>query len=318
MVVYVNQSTLLHPQKRRAERLLEQRGEEREQIQQKQAEWLSTINLGRSAEWDYALKTLPRPSGRGTQVVYTEYDLPRATIEPHDVITDADGMAWYSNFGEQKFGKLDPKTGKVTEYAAPVLKRGWPTGMLGLRDDKDGNLWIGLMYQGAIAKFDRKTEKVETWSLPPDMNKDMAQVNMVSPRAASVDGKLWTQNNGFAAVHRFDLASGQFETIEPFKGAKPGENHNIYDVIPDSKNNLYFTDFANRHIGRIDAKTLEIKLYETPTAGSAPRRGMMDAENRLWVREHPGNRTAGFDTQTAKFPERGAPRSTSPAYSHAA
>jgi streptogramin lyase len=313
MAGYANQSTSLHPQKRRAERLLEQRGEEREQAQQKQAEWLSTINL-RAGEWDYPLKTLPRPSGRGTQVIYTEYDLPRPTIEPHDVIADAEGTIWYSNFGEQKFGKLDPASGKVTEYAAPVLKRGWPTGMLGLRDDADGNLWIGLMYQGAIAKFDRKAEKIETWSLPPEMNKDMAQVNMVSPRAAKVDGKLWTQNNGFAAVHRFDLASGQFETIEPFKGAKAGENHNIYDVIPDSKNNLYFTDFANRHIGRIDAKTLEIKLYETPTAASAPRRGMMDAEDRLWFAEYRGNRIAVFDTKTEKFQEWEAPTPWSAPY----
>ena len=314
MAGYANQSTPMHPQKRRAERLLEQRGEERERMQQQQAEWLSTINLSGSAEWDYALKTLPRPSGRGTQVVYTEYDLPRATIEPHDVITDADGMAWYSNFGEQKFGRLDPKTGKVTEFAVPVLKRGWPTGMLGLRDDKDGNLWFGLMYQGAIGKFDRKAEKLETFSLPPDINKDMAQVNMVSPRAAAIDGKLWTQNNGFAAVHRFDLASGRFETIEPFKGAKAGENHNIYDVIPDAKNNLYFTDFANRHIGRIDAKTLEIKLFETPTASSAPRRGMMDAQDRLWFGEYRGNRIAMFDTRSEKFQEWEAPTPWSAPY----
>ena len=68
----------------------------------------------------------------------------------------------------------------------------------------------------------------------------------------------------------------------PFKNSKPGENHNIYDVIPDSQNNLYFTDFAQEHIGRIDAKTGEIKLFEAPTKRSAPRRGMMDAQDRLW------------------------------------
>jgi streptogramin lyase len=314
MAGYANQSTPTHPQKRRAERLLEERGEAREQAQQRQAEWLSTINLSASAEWEYPLKTLPRPSGRGTQVVYTEYDLPRATIEPHDVIVDADGIAWYSNFGEQKFGKLDPKTGKVTEYTVPTLKRGWPTGMLGLRDDKDGNLWLGLMYQGAIGRFDRKAEKLETFSLPPEINKDMAQVNMVSPRAAAVDGKLWTQNNGFAAIHRFDLAAGSFETFEPFKGTPAGVNHNIYDVIPDSQNNAYFTDFANRHIGRLDAKTGEVKLYETPTAGSAPRRGMMDAEDKLWFAEYRANRIAMFDTKTEKFQEWQAPTPWSAPY----
>jgi streptogramin lyase len=314
MAGYANQSTSLHPQKRRAERLLEERGDQRERAQQEQAEWLSSINLSRSAEWEYPLKTLPRPTGRATQVIMTEYDLPRATIEPHDVVLDADGLVWYSNFGEQKFGRLDPASGKVTEYPVPVLKRGWPTGMLGLRDDRDGNLWLGLMYQGAIAKFDRKTEKLETWSLPPDMNKDMAQVNMVSPRAAAVDGKLWTQNNGFAAIHRFDIASGKFETFEPFKGTPAGQNHNIYDVIPDSQNNAYFTDFANQQIGRLDAKTGKVTFYQTPTPRSAPRRGMMDAQDRLWFAEYRGNRIAMFDTKSEKFQEWAAPTAWSAPY----
>jgi streptogramin lyase len=314
MAGYAQQSTSLHPQRRRADRLLEERGDQREQTQQVQAEWLSTINLSHSAEWEYPLKTLTRPSGRATQMIVTEYDLPRATIEPHDVILDRDGMVWYSNFGEQKFGKLDPKTGKVTEFAVPLLKRGWPTGMLGLRDDKDGNLWFGMMYQGGIAKFDRKTEKVETWSLPSDRNQDMAQVNMVSPRSAGIDGKLWTQNNGFAGIHRFDIASGQFETFEPFKGAPVGEYHNIYDVIPDSQNNVYFTDFANQQIGRIDAKTGKVTLYPTPTARSAPRRGTMDAQDRLWFAEYRANRIAMFDTKAESFQEWQAPTAWSAPY----
>ena len=66
--------------------------------------------------WSYELKTLPRVKGRGTNVIITEYDLPRQTIEPHDVIV-VDGTVWYTNFGEQFLGKLDPKTGKHTEFA---------------------------------------------------------------------------------------------------------------------------------------------------------------------------------------------------------
>jgi streptogramin lyase len=175
--------------------------------------------------------------------------------------------------------------------------------MLGLRADRDGNMWLGMMYQGAIAKFDPKTEQFQIWNLPPEMNKDMAQVNMVRPESAHVDGKVWAQNNGFAAVHRLDLASGKIETFMPFKDSKPGENHNIYDVIPDSRNNLYFTDFAQEHIGRIDAKTGEIKLFRVPTPASAPRRGMMDAQDRLWFGQYRGNKIAMFDTKTEKFQE---------------
>ncbi|MFL6950036.1 MAG: carboxypeptidase regulatory-like domain-containing protein [Xanthobacteraceae bacterium] len=300
---YANQSTPLHPQRRIAQRLLEERGDQREAAFRERAEYLATINLSEGTTWEYPLKTLPRPTGRATRVIITEYDLPRPTIEPHDVILDKDGTPWYSNFGEQTFGKIDPKTGKHTEYNVDELKKGWPTGMLGLRADRDGNMWLGMMYQGAIAKFNPKTETFQYWSLPPEMNKDMTQVNMVRAESAHVDGKVWSQNNGFAAVHRLDLASGQIETFEPFKSSKPGETHNIYDVIPDSQNNLYFTDFAQEHIGRIDAKTNEVKLYTMPTKASAPRRGMMDAQDRLWFGQYRGNKIAMFDTKTEKFQE---------------
>jgi virginiamycin B lyase len=302
MGTYANQSMPVRPQKRVAERLLEERGDQRDALFQKRAEWLASINLSEGQSWEYPFKTLPRPKGRATQVIITEYDLPRPLIEPHDVIVDK-GVAWYSNFGEQNIGRLDPKTGKVTEFALPELKKGWPQGSLGLRADRDGNLWLGMMYQGAIGRFDLKSEKISTYPLPPEMNKDMAQVNMVRAESAAVDGRVWSQNNGFAAIHRLDLASGNIETIAPFKDAKPGENHNIYDVVPDSQNNLFFTDFAQQHVGRVDAKTLKITLYELPTKKSAPRRGMMDAQDRMWFGEYRGNRIAMFDTKSEKFTE---------------
>ena len=298
---YVNQSIPAHPQLRRAERLMEERGDQRVQVYRGTAEYLASINLSSHPKWNFELKTLPRPTGAATRVVYTEYDLPRETISPHDVIVDGRGMVWYSSFGEQNLGRLDPKTGTVTEFAIPEHKPGFPTGLLGLRSDQEGNLWFGNMYQATIAKFDRKTETFKFWPLEGEENFDAAQINMVSPQGSGVDGKVWAQNNGFAGIHRLDIASGKLETFEPFKGV-PGP-HNIYDVVPDSKNNVFFTDFRQRHIGRIDAKTGQIKLYEIPTANAAPRRGSMDAQDRLWFGEYRADRIGMFDTRTEQFRE---------------
>jgi virginiamycin B lyase len=298
---YVNQSIPEHPQLRRAERLMEERGDQRVQVYRGAAEYLASINLSSRSQWNFELKTLPRPTGAATRVIYTEYDLPRETISPHDVIVDSRGMVWYSSFGEQNLGRLDPRTGKVTEFPIEEHKPGFPTGLLGLRSDRDGNLWLGNMYQATIAKFDRNTETFKFWPLQGDENIDAAQINMVSPQSSDVDGKVWAQNNGFAGVHRLDVATGKIETWEPFKGV-PGP-HNIYDVIPDSRNNVYFTDFRQRHIGRIDAKSGEIKLYEIPTPNSAPRRGTMDARDRLWFGEYRGDRIGMLDTRTGQFKE---------------
>jgi streptogramin lyase len=300
---YVNQSIPAAPQLRKGERRMEERGDQRVQVYRAAADFLSGVNLSAGPQWSFALKPLPRPKGRATRVVITEYDLPRQTIQPHDVVLDTDGIAWYSSFGEQFLGRLDPKTGKATEYPVPLHKPGYPTGFLGLRVDKAGDLWLGNMYQATIVKFDRKTETFKYWTLPEEQNIDSAQVNMVSPQFSHVDGKVWSQNNGFAGVHRLDLATGKIETWEPFKDAPKGEPHNIYDVVPDSKNNAWFTDFRRKHIGRIDAKTGEITHLEMPAsvAVTAPRRGQMDAQDRLWFAQYRGDKIGMLDTKTGEF-----------------
>src|SRR5580693_7682852 len=188
----------------------------------KQAEYLATINLSAVSKWEYPLKTLPRPTGKATRVIITEYDLPRPTIEPHDVIVDERGMAWYSDFGEQFLGRLDPKTGEVKEWPVPELKPGYPVGSLDIEEDKNGDFWLGMMFQGAIAKFDRKTEEFKTYPLPPELNNNQAQLNMLGLQYA-VDGKVWTDNAGPQEIERIDLKTGKYESFQPLKGL-PGNS----------------------------------------------------------------------------------------------
>lgn len=277
--------------------------EQRQDGWKRQARYLSTLNLSAVPEWHYSFKTNPRPKARATKVIYTEYDLPQRTRQPHDVIVDSQGMVWYASFGEQILGKLDPRTGKVTEYALPLLKPKMPTGSLAVRFDEDENIWLGMQFQGGVAKFDRKTEKFQTWSLPPELNGDHVQINQVSPEHHKIDGKVWLQDAGTYTVLRLDEKTGKFEVFEPFKIPRP----NIYDVISDDRNNVYFTVFGRGDIGRIDAKTGKISIYPTPTKSSAPRRGMIDAEGRLWFGENRANRIGMFDTRTQTFKEWQAP-----------
>ena len=270
----------------------------------KQAQYLSTVNLSTTDQWKYSFKMHPRPKGRATQVIYTEYDLPQRTRQPHDVVVDSEGNAWYASFGEQILGKIDTRTGKATEYQIPRLKANLPTGELALRFDKDQNLWMGMQFQGGIAKFDRKTEKFQTWSLPPEINGDYVQVNQVSPEHAQVDGKVWLQDAGTYTVLRLDLKTGKFEVFTPYE-IPSGQTFTMW--ISDAQNNAYFTVMGKEHIGRIDAKTGKITLMETPTVGSGPRRGMIDGAGRLWFGENRADRIGMLDTKTQHFKEWKAP-----------
>jgi len=309
MVNYANMSTPLNPQRR-----LVERSAGPAEVVQKRAEYLASVNLSEGTTWEYPLKTLPRPTGRATRVIMTEWDLPRQTMEPHDVIVASDGAVWFSNFGENFLGKFNPKTGQVTEYALPTVKPDAPKGTLDLNEDKDGNLWVALMYQSGFTRFDPRIEKFDFWRIPPEFDHRAVQQSMVMGQRAHIDGKVWTQDVDQRYILRLDLATGTFEKIEPFKDLPKDKPHSAYGLKADAGNNLYFMDFSDRNIGRIDAKTRESKLYPTPTANSRPRRGMFDAEGRLWFGEYGANRIAMFDPNTETFKEWEVPTAWSAPY----
>ena len=81
--------------------------------------------------WDYKLQTLPRPKGRATRVVITEYDMPEKTIAPHDVriVRDGqngDGYVWYSDFVENFLGRLEPQERRGRRISDSGVQAGLP------------------------------------------------------------------------------------------------------------------------------------------------------------------------------------------------
>ena len=265
--------------------------------------WLANVNASYNSKQSFPLKTLPRPKGKATRTIITEYDLPRKLAMPHDVIVDGDGMVWYSDFGDQFIGRLDPKTGKVTDFPIPELKKGFPLGTLDLQSDKEQNLWVSLMYQGGIAKFDRKTEKFQIYPVPKEWQGNHTQQSMVSPTNSNVDGKVWTNNQDTHSIYRLDVATGEYENLGEFKIPSENRTINAYGIPSDSQNNLYLLEFGANNIGRIDAKTKEFKVYTTIAQGTRPRRGRFDAQDRLWFAEYGANGVGMLDPKSGQIQE---------------
>jgi virginiamycin B lyase len=267
------------------------------------ADYLASINLSQHDTWNYQFKTLPRLTGKSTHVIITEYDLPNPLIEPHDVMLDREGTVWYSDFGQMFLGKMDPKSGKVTQYPIPETKKGFPVGTLNLEFDKDDNPWVGVMYQGAIAKFDKKTEKFQTWATPKEWDTNMDQLGHLALTGTPVDNKVWIKNSDGGNIYRLDLTDNKFEDLGSFKDPRSGKRIGTYGLHSDQANNIYLLDFAAGNIVKIDAKTKLPTVYLTPTPNSRPRRGRVDAEGRLWFAEYAGNAIGMFDPKTEKISE---------------
>lgn len=65
------------------------------------------------------MKPFPRPHGPATRAIVTEYELPWAMVNVHDVAGDAQGNIWFTINRSPFIGKLEPKTGKVLSYRVP-------------------------------------------------------------------------------------------------------------------------------------------------------------------------------------------------------
>jgi virginiamycin B lyase len=277
----------------------------------KMAEYLATINLSAVDKWDYELKTLPRPTGRSTRAIVTEYDVGRPTTEPHDVVVDDTGAVWYSDFGELFISKFDPKTLKLTEYPTKNFKPDAPVGNLDLEFDKEGKLWFDTMYQGALGTLDPKTGETKFYPLAPEWNDNRVQLNFVGLRH-DVDGKVWTKSVGTQDIFRLDLATNKWERFHPTDQLPPGGHYGMYQVISDSKNNLWMAEFSEGYLGTIDAKTGAVKWFPLPTPHARARRMEIDDQDRITVTEYRGDKVATFDTKTEKFTEYPLPPFTFP------
>jgi len=277
-----------------------------------QAKYIASINLSAQDSFSFPLKTLPRPHGKGTQVIYTTYDLPRIDAAPHDTAMDAEGNVWYSDFTSQFIGKLDPRTGKVTDYPVPLARNGrLAQGGLQIVLDKQGRVYYGNMSQMQIVRLDPKTGKMETFKAPvADDEIGTAHLTMIDPAFQDKDGQLWintaegTDESG--GTWHIDLAKNTWTKIS-YPAGSPSAR--AYDVVANSSNNMYGMNMNNPRIWMTDGKTLKTTWWDMTLPNAGCRRGHIDAQDRLWCGDFTGDGLAMFDPKTQKVTEWKAPTS---------
>jgi streptogramin lyase len=268
------------------------------------AKYFASINLSAQDTFKFPLKTLPRPKGKATQVIYTDYELARPDSSPHDVEFDAEGNAWYSDFNSQFIGKLDLKTGKAKEWPVPVY-RPLPIAQGGLQIalDKQGRVYYGNMSQMQVVRFDPKTEKMETFRPPiPEDKFGVGHLTMVDPSFTHLDGKLWLNvaegSDESGGTWQLDVNKNEWKNIKYPKGSPPAR---AYDVVANSKNQMYGMHMTNPRIWITDGKSLETTWFDFPPNGKGCRRGHRDSQDRLWCGDFNGNGIAMFDPATKKI-----------------
>ena len=258
-------------------------------------EYLSTVNMsGGRTKLPFELKYLPRPTGKATRVIITQWDQPRKDTMTHDGVVDAKGNFWYADESNQMVGKLDPKTNKITEYSMPAVRDDSLKGTRDIVADNDGNVWFTVRISGGasvLAKFEPETEK-------------LTMVDGVNGQFVALggDGNVWT---GMATFFRANPKTMKLDRTWAWT-KEPGPNQGrvaCYQLTADSKGNPWCTGYFGDVIITADKDTGKARFWPTPTRSSMPRRNRMDAQDRIWFAEYTGDKVGMFDTKTEQFKE---------------
>lgn len=299
-------------------------------------------------------KLLPRPTGDAAKIVITEYDLSRPDIPgwtmehngtdwsegtpsrwdgraAHDVAVDKGGFVWFADDATpgRTLGKLDPLTGKITEFVLADQNNAAESSHA-LVFDKTGNIWFANGTEGSPTKFDPETGKFFKYPRPKDFPFSGDFITM------DTKGNVWSPHR--EGAYKLDPVTGKYTNF----ALGPGKAN--YDIAADDEekvwisqpggNDMEMVDSRTGKIERLDLNPVVSQEYEvtakdrelaagldlTPNTATpldkGPRRSSADRDGDfIWVCEFFADRLAKIDARTKKITEYPLPHRFSQPYS---
>ena len=247
------------------------------------------------------VEAMIRPRGEGAKAVFTEWDLPKEVGGINTAKVDSKGMIWFPAGLIGAVGRLDPRTGEVQTWKAPLgdTSKDAEGPLHDILVDKEDNIWVTGGGQSKIFKFDQKTFQYASWDVSAEYG--------LKPHTGEFDrdGNYWftmqTGKPGKGWVVKLDPRTGK-QTGYPTKADYPHPyGPEPYGLVVDSKGTVWFTELFGSKLGKIDPKTGELTEYATPIPDAGPRRLALDSKGNLWFTECFVGKIGKLDPTTMKF-----------------
>jgi len=254
------------------------RGRQRGSLEQEEMiiKWLARVR-GPDSQLGQ-LRVFPRAHGPATNVVVTEYELPHVLLTGHDVSGDSKGNIWYSSHRTPFLGKLDPKTGIVTEYQVPATPPGVLPGTHRIQVDKNDIVWASENWAHNLVRLDPATG--EFTITPLIAGDEPLNTPGLGNFSVGPDIGIWFARN--KAVQKFDSKTGKLLERVPFTATN---NANPYDNIITDDGNFWAGGApagGGDTIEMMDTRTNQLLEVHSFSRDSTAAKGGFDAQGNPW------------------------------------
>jgi virginiamycin B lyase len=226
-------------------------------------------------------------------VKWERFEVPEQGI-PHGITVDSKGFVWWGETVGFKFGRLDPKTGKMDRY--PIDPRGYLKGRG--HDpivDADDNIWLTVINGNRLAKYDGKNGKISLYE-PPTPNS--------YPYGADKDkaGNIWMSQFTQCRMAKFDPKEEVFTEYPALTAYQDDPFCLIRRGSVDKNGMVWYGVFSNGKIGKLDPTTGKMVEYKMPVAFAEPYDIWPDKDNNMWIADGAmGGAIVKFDQKSETF-----------------
>jgi virginiamycin B lyase len=190
-------------------------------------------------------------------------------VGSRDITSAGDGTFWFCGQGNGTLNRLDPRDGAVR-----ALSLGRGASPHNVIRGPDGAAWVTEGGQNAIARVERREDRVQLWKLPERFaNADL------NTGVFDGHGTYWfTGQRGIYG--RFVPATERMDVWEAPRGPGP------YGITRTPQGTVWYVSLAGNHLAEIeDLGTGRVRIVEPPTPNQGARRVWSDSQGRLWISE---------------------------------
>ncbi len=218
------------------------------------------------------------------------YPLPRLTIPdpgnpgktltipsaPNDLVLDAHGTLWFTEFNADALGWLDPRTGRMQQYPLAGKKSVQTIDPYGVTVDPQGMVWFTEMSINHVGRLDPATGRIRYFPVPGP------KVSLMEI-ASDAHGTIWVTSFSSGLLLRLDPRTGR---TTPYYASLTGKDPGgLYGLVVAPSGDVWVTILAENVIARLDVAAHRFIYYRIPTPGSEPLTMAMGPDHTLWFIE---------------------------------
>ncbi len=222
------------------------------------------------------------------KVSIKEWQVPTPGSRPHDPLATVDGSLWYTGNTGALIGKLDPKTGAVTEYKIPDPDARDPHTLI---FDQSGILWFTVQNANRLGRLDPKTGDIKLLTPPTPKARPYGM-------AVNSKGTVFFVEFGTNKVGSVDP-----KTLEIREYPLPDSASRPRRITITGDDIVWYTDFSRGYLGRLDPATGKVTEWPSPSGPKSEPYGISTISDIIWYSESGStpNTVVRFDPKTATF-----------------